>query len=98
MGQPVIVNLPREKELKNLFVKRNEKIKLYTEISEFSNKLTNIKGKIFIHNDNKKFGKNDVKQDLVTFLGDMGINARIVSEDKKMDPKKPMGTLDRWSK
>lgn len=92
----VIVNIPRKKELKNLYVKRKDKITLYTEISEFSNKLSNIKGKIFIHPGNEKFGKNNVKQNLVTFLGNMGINAKFVSEDEKMEPKKSMQTLDRW--
>lgn len=93
----VIVNLPREKELKNLFIKRNEKITLYTKILEFSKKLSNIKGKIFIHPNNKYFGKNEEKQNLVTFLANIGINARIVSEDNNIEPKKPKETLSRWT-
>ncbi len=94
----VIVNSPRKKELKNLFVKRNEKITLYPKISEFSNKLSNIKGKIFIHPNNKKFSTTNVKQELVTFLLNIGIKANIVSEDKKMEPIKQFATLDSWCK
>jgi len=94
----VIVNLPRKKELKNLFVKRKDKIILYQDISKFSNKLSNIQGKIFIHPENKIFHDNDLKKikKLINFLKKMGINAKIVSDDKKIEHKKTMETLDRW--
>lgn len=75
----VIVNIPRKKELKNLFIKRKDKIISYPDIPRFEEKLSNnIKGKIFIHP--SKLYSGEERRKLVDLLDNIGIHAEVVSK------------------
>ena len=92
----VVVHIPRKKELRNIFIKRKDKIVSYPDIPRFEKKLSeNIKGKIFIHPKNKLYSARDTKK-LVDLLGNIGLRAEIVLKNvAKKDPKKTP-TLEDW--
>lgn len=95
----VIVNIPRKKELKNLFIKRKDKIISYPDIPRFEEKLSNIiKGNIFVHPKSKLYSKKEEREKLVDLLDNIGIHAEVLSKDVTREhPKTPI-TLDKWSK
>lgn len=92
----VVVHIPRKKELKNLFIKREDKIIAYPDIQQFEEKLSNIKGKIFVHSKNKVYSNEACKQKLVDLLDDMGITAEVISKETAREHPKPQTTFDMW--
>jgi HD superfamily phosphohydrolase len=80
----VIVNLPRKKRVKNLFVKESNgnKIIPYPKLDYFNNKLsTKIKGKIFVNPESDLFKKENRRQEIQEILKKMKIVSSIIPMD-----------------
>ena len=91
----VIVNIPRKKELKNLFIKEGDKIISYPGIQEFKTKLSNnIKGKIFIHP--SIFRSTEEKHNLLDLLAEIGIFAEFTPLEVTEEHHKT--SLNHWLK
>jgi len=86
----VIVNIPRKKKLKNLFIKeRDGKIISYPNLQHFEEKLSEgIKGKVFVHPRNKLYNKEN-RQKLADLLKSIGTYAEPIPEEIKDTTKQP---------
>lgn len=92
----VIVNIPRKKELRNLFIKKNDKIVPYPDMHSFQEKLNkNIKAKIFIHPKNKLHNAKE-RQRLLDLLVEMDLYAEVSSKPAKDQQIKTGPSLDMW--
>jgi len=92
----VVAHIPRKKELENLFIKREDKIIAYPDIRQFEEKLSNIKGTIFVHSKNKVYSNEADKQKLVDLLNGMGITAEVIPKVTAREHPKPQTTFDMW--
>jgi HD superfamily phosphohydrolase len=83
----VVVHIPRKKHMgiKNLFIMKDGKIIPYPNIHTFEEKLSTIKGKMFVHPKNSLFKE---KQKLIELMKKLGIKAEVVSKNAKGHPNK----------
>ncbi|MDD5188095.1 MAG: SIR2 family protein [Methanoregula sp.] len=79
----LVVNIPRRKEIKNLYIKKENKVILYPKISEFKKKFDTIKGKIFVNPNNSLFSDLESKEKILKILKDLGIESNIIGISKK---------------
>ncbi len=76
----VVVHLPRRKEkgLKNLFIKKEDRIIPYPNVHKFEEQLSAIKGIMFVHPKNRLFKE---KEKLLELMKSIGIHAEIYSKN-----------------
>jgi HD superfamily phosphohydrolase len=93
----VIVNIPRQKDLKNLYIKNeNNKVIAYPKLSEYKKKFSIIKGKIFVNPNNEKFVDFEGKEEIKKILEGLGIKNATIVIRKKMEPISRQKTLDKF--
>jgi len=78
----VIVNIPRKKDIKNLYVKIDNKVVAYPKISEYKKKFLMIKGKIFINPNSDIFSSFEAKEKVLGILREMKIKSNIIGVGK----------------
>lgn len=81
----VVVHLPRRKEkgLKNLFIKKEDRIIPYPNVNKFEKQLSTIKGTMFVHPKNRLFKE---KEKLLELMKSIGIRAEIYSKHAQEPP------------
>ncbi len=93
----IIVNIPRKKEIKNLYVKNEyNRIIVYPKLSVYKKKFASIKGKIFVNPHNEYFFDVEGKEKIVKILGEMGIKSNLIGIRETNEPDTVHQKLDNF--
>jgi len=94
----VIVNIPRRKEIRHLYIKKENKVILYPKIDDYKSKFDTIKGKIFVNPNNNLFLDLESKEKILDILKKLSMEPNIVRISKQPIQNTEYKLLDEFLK